>query len=184
MSAWTASIAFATAARSDGQTDMDELTAELTDLYNEHYSQLLRMAVLLVDDRSAAEDIVQDAFVRVFDSRARLRDRDRALAFLRRSVLNKSRSLLRRRQVSRKYQHRLVQRESGPDESAHGVDRTVLAEAIARLPPRQREAIVLRYYADFSEAYTAKIMKVTPGAVKAYCSRGVTRLSSLLRERV
>ncbi|ASU80887.1 SigE family RNA polymerase sigma factor [Actinopolyspora erythraea] len=163
---------------------MDELTAELTDLYNEHYSQLLRMAVLLVDDRSAAEDIVQDAFVRVFDSRARLRDRDRALAFLRRSVLNKSRSLLRRRQVSRKYQHRLVQRESGPDESAHGVDRTVLAEAIARLPPRQREAIVLRYYADFSEAYTAKIMKVTPGAVKAYCSRGVTRLSSLLRERV
>ncbi|PRW64105.1 SigE family RNA polymerase sigma factor [Actinopolyspora mortivallis] len=162
----------------------DELTTELVALYHEHYRQLLRMALLLVDDRSAAEDVVQDAFVRVFDSRARLRDRDKALAFLRRAVLNRARSLLRRRQVSKRYQHRLVQREPAPDESVQRVDRTVLAEALARLPRRQREAVVLRYYADFSEAYAAEIMRVTPGAVKAYCSRGVARLSSLLRERV
>lgn len=163
---------------------MDELTAELVELYHEHYRELLRMALLLVDDRSAAEDVVQDAFTRVFDSRACLRDREKALAYLRQTVLNRARSLLRRRQVSKRYRHRLVQRDPAPDESVRGVDRTVLAEAIARLPRRQREAVVLRYYADFSEAYTAEMMKVTPGAVKAYCSRGVARLSSLLRERV
>lgn len=163
---------------------MDELTAELTAVYQEHYRQLLRMALLLVDDRSVAEDVVQDAYVRVYDARSRLRDRDKALAFLRQTVLNRARSLLRRKQVSKRYEHRLVQRDPHPDDSVRGIDRTVIAEALTRLPRRQREAVVLRYYADFSEEYTAKLMKVTPGAVKSYCSRGVARLSNLLRERV
>ncbi len=163
---------------------MDELTDKLTDLYQEHYRQLLRVALLLVDDRGVAEDIVQDAFVRVFASRTRLRDPDKALAFLRQSVLNRARSTLRRRRVARKYQARLVSREPHPDETRRGVDRAVLADALAKLPRRQREAVVLRYYADLSEARTAELMKVTPGAVKSYCSRGVARLSGLLRERV
>ena len=60
----------------------------------------------------------------------------------------------------------------------------MLAEALAQLPRRQREAVVLRYYADLSEARTAGIMRVSRGAVKSYCSRGVARLSELLRERV
>lgn len=168
----------------DGLRPMDELTSKLTDLYQEHYRQLLRMALLLVDDRGVAEDIVQDAFVRVFDSRARLRDPDKALAFLRQAVLNRARSTLRRRRVARKYLPRLVAREAHPDETGRGVDRAVLAHALAQLPRRQREAVVLRYYADFSEARTAELMRVTPGAVKSYCSRGVSRLSDLLRGRM
>ncbi|NYI86013.1 SigE family RNA polymerase sigma factor [Saccharopolyspora hordei] len=163
---------------------MDELTSKLTDLYQEHYKQLLRIAVLLVDDRAAAEDIVQDAYVRVFDSRTRLRDPGKALAFLRQAVLNRARSVLRRRLVAKKYQPKLATEDSQPDDTGRGVDRAVLAAALAKLPRRQREAVVLRYYADLSESRTAEVMGCSQGAVKSYCSRGVSRLSELLGERV
>lgn len=181
----TVSIALpVTAWRGNGLAAMDELTTKLTDLYQENYRQLLRIAVLLVDDKAAAEDIVQDAYLRVFDSRNRLRDPDKALAFLRQAVLNKARSALRRRMVARKYQPRLATQDSHPDNTGRGVDRAVLADALAQLPRRQREAVVLRYYADFSEVRTAKMMGCSRGAVKSYCSRGIARLSELLRERV
>jgi RNA polymerase sigma-70 factor (sigma-E family) len=181
----TVSIALpVTAWPGDGLAAMDELTTKLTDLYQEHYRQLLRIAVLLVDDRASAEDIVQDAYVRVFDSRSRLRDPEKALAFLRQAVLNRARSVLRRRMVARKYQPRLAVEDSHPDDSGRGVNRVVLSDALAKLPRRQREAVVLRYYADLSEARTAEVMGVSVGAVKSYCSRGVARLSDLLRERV
>lgn len=181
----TVSIALPVTARpGDGLAAMDELTTKLTDLYQENYRQLLRIAVLLVDDRAAAEDIVQDAYLRVFDSRSRLRDPEKALAFLRQAVLNRARSILRRRMVAKRYQSRLVTEESQPDDTGRGLDRAVLADALARLPRRQREAVVLRYYADFSEVRTAELMGVSQGAVKSYCSRGVARLSDLLRERV
>jgi RNA polymerase sigma-70 factor (sigma-E family) len=163
---------------------MDELTSKLTDLYQEHYKQLLRIAILLVDDRASAEDIVQDAYVRVFDSRSRLRDPDKALAFLRQAVLNRARSMLRRRMIAKKYQPKLATQDSQPDDTGRGVDRAVLAAALAQLPRRQREAVVLRYYADLSEARTAEVMGCSQGAVKSYCSRGVSRLSNLLGERV
>jgi RNA polymerase sigma-70 factor (sigma-E family) len=181
----TVSIALPVAARpDDGLADMDELTTKLTDLYQEHYRQLLRIAILLVDDRASAEDIVQDAYLRVFDARSRMRDPDKTLAFLRQAVLNRARSTLRRRQVAKRYQPRLVTKQSQPDDTERGADRAVLADALARLPRRQREAVVLRYYADLSEARTAKLMGISEGAVKSYCSRGVARLSDLLRERV
>ncbi|GAA4613823.1 SigE family RNA polymerase sigma factor [Saccharopolyspora hordei] len=179
------SIALPVAARpGDGLAAMDELTSKLTDLYQEHYKQLLRIAVLLVDDRAAAEDIVQDAYVRVFDSRTRLRDPGKALAFLRQAVLNRARSVLRRRLVAKKYQPKLATEDSQPDDTGRGVDRAVLAAALAKLPRRQREAVVLRYYADLSESRTAEVMGCSQGAVKSYCSRGVSRLSELLGERV
>ncbi|MER7078303.1 RNA polymerase sigma-70 factor, sigma-E family [Saccharopolyspora antimicrobica] len=168
----------------DGLAAMDELTSKLTDLYQEHYKQLLRIAVLLVDDRAAAEDIVQDAYVRVFDSRTRLRDPDKALAFLRQAVLNRARSMLRRRMVAKKYQPKLATEDSQPDDTGRGVDRAVLKVALAKLPRRQREAVVLRYYADLSEIRTAEVMGCSQGAVKSYCSRGISRLSELLGERV
>lgn len=181
----TVSIALpVTAWPGSGLAAMDELTTKLTHLYQEHYRQLLRIATLLVDDRAAAEDIVQDAFVRVFDSRARLRDSDKALAFLRQAVLNRARSTLRRRLVAKKYQSRLATSDTYPDDTNRGMDRAVLAGALARLPRRQREAVVLRYYADFSELRTAELMGCSQGAVKSYCSRGVARLSELLQERV
>lgn len=181
----TVSIALpVTAWPGDGLAAMDELTTKLTELYQDNYRQLLRIAVLLVDDRASAEDIVQDAYVRVFDSRARLRDPEKALAFLRQAVLNRARSVLRRRMVAKRYQPRIATEDSRPDDTGRGLDRAVLADALTHLPRRQREAVVLRYYADFSEARTAQLMGVSQGAVKSYCSRGVARLSDLLRERV
>ncbi|WP_406692298.1 SigE family RNA polymerase sigma factor [Saccharopolyspora sp. ID03-671] len=174
----------ATVRPGDRSAVMDELTSKLTDLYQEHYAQLLRIAVLLVDDRASAEDIVQDAYLRVFDSRNRLRDPDKALAFLRQAVLNRARSTLRRRLVARKYLPKLAVDDSLPDDTGRGLDRAVLAQALARLPRRQREAIVLRYYADLSEIRTAEVMGCSQGSVKSYCSRGVSRLSELLGERV
>lgn len=167
----------------DGLAAMDELTDKLTNLYQENYRQLLRIALLLVDDRVSAEDIVQDAFVRVYDSRSRLRDPNKALAFLRQAVLNRARSVLRRRLVARRYQPRLATRDAQPDDTGRGVDRAVLTEALGQLPRRQREAVVLRYYADLSEARTADVMGCSAGAVKAYCSRGIARLVELLGEQ-
>ncbi|GAB3285146.1 SigE family RNA polymerase sigma factor [Parasphingorhabdus pacifica] len=159
----------------------DRLAAStLTDLYQEHYNQLLRIAVLLVDDRASAEDIMQDAYIRVFESRSQLRDLDKALAFLRQAVLNQARSMLRHRTITKKYQPKLATQDSQPDDTRRGIDRAILADALAQLSRRQREALVLRYYADLSESHTAELMGYSSGAVRAFCSQGVSRLSSLL----
>ena len=181
----TVSIALPAAARAgDGPAEMDELTSKLTDLYQQHYKQLLRIAALLVDERAAAEDVVQDAYLRVFRSRKRLQDPDKALAFLRTAVVNGARSALRKRSVFRRYRPQLATEDHVPDDTGRGMDRMVLAQALASLPRRQREAVVLRYYADLSEQRAAEVMGCSPGTVKAYCSRGVSRLSALLGERV
>lgn len=173
----------ATARPGDGLAEMDELTSKLTDLYQQHYKQLLRIAALLVDERAAAEDVVQEAYLRVFRSRTRLEDPDKTLAFLRTAVVNGARSALRKRAVFRRYRAQLVTEDHAPDDNGRGMDRMVLAQALAELPRRQREAVVLRYYADFSESRTAEVMGCSPGTVKSYCSRGVSKLSALLGER-
>ena len=75
----------------------------LTDLYSRHYRALVRLAVLLVRDVPTAEDVVQDSFAAMHDGWQRLRDADCALAYLRHAVLNRSRSVLRRRAVADKH---------------------------------------------------------------------------------
>src|SRR3954469_18532909 len=162
--------------------DADEA---LVALYTAHYRSLVRTAALLLRDTPAAEDVVQDAFVAMHSSWRKLRDPDKALAYLRQAVVNRARSRLRHLKV--------VERKTpaAPAESAqvhggyvpsaeHGamraLERDHVLAAMRSLPNRQREVLVLRYYADMSEAQIADAMGISQGAVKSHASRGIAAL--------
>jgi RNA polymerase sigma-70 factor (sigma-E family) len=155
-------------------------------LYAAHHRALVRLAVLLLRDREAAEEVVQDSFVAVHGHWAKLRDPDLGLAYLRRTVVNRSRSALRRRAVEQRHLRSVTTRESvlpGPDEALAVTERRqrVLA-ALQELPRRQREVLVLRHYADLDEAGVATTLGISRGAVKSHAHRGAARLRQLLEE--
>jgi RNA polymerase sigma-70 factor (sigma-E family) len=152
-------------------------------LYAAHWRQLVRLAVLLVHDVGTAEEVVQECFVAVHRRWNHLNDPDKALAYLRQSVVNRSRSHLRHLAVVRRHAERQPLQElvSGPDATASDQDRraTVLA-ALRGLPRRQREVLVLRYYLDLSEAEIAETLGISRGAVKSHASRGAVALRAQL----
>ena len=152
----------------------------VTTLYSEHYRSLVRLAALLVRDAGTAEEVVQDSFVAMHGGR-RLRDSDKALSYLRQSVVNRSRSVLR---------HRIVVERNAPKpppdmpSAEHGaitlLERSAVVAALRTLPPRQREALVLRYYGDLSVAQIAGTMGISRGAVNSHLSRAMIALRSVL----
>jgi len=159
----------------------------LTELYVAHYARLIRLAALLVDDVGNCEEIVQEAYIKVHaalvGSRSRLRDDDMTVAYLRQTVVNLARSSLRRRLVARKHAPAPMPDAPSAEEGAYAqVERTAVVQALRNLPRRQREAVVLRYYGDLTEAAAAEVMKVSVGAVKAYTSRGLAALTVALEE--
>jgi RNA polymerase sigma-70 factor (sigma-E family) len=150
----------------------------LTKLYVLHYRSLVRLASLLLDDVGASEEIVQEAYIRVYE---RLQQVNDPLPYLRRTVVNLSRSALRHRQVVRRHAPLPPPDAPGADEGAYdAVARRDITEALRSLPRRQREAVVLRYFGDLSEAEVASIMGVTLGTVKSSCSRGLDALAAHL----
>jgi len=144
---------------------------------------LVRMAVLLVDDVSCAEDVVQDAFIGLQRRAQRLRDPNAAMGYLRVSVLNNARSVLRRRRTVRHF----LSRASVP-EAVSPADRGLLVAeehrevlaAVRTLPPRQQEVLILRYWSDLSEAEIAQTMGISEGTVKSTASRAMDKLEILL----
>ena len=155
----------------------------VTELYSEHYRALVRLAAMLVRDTQTAEEVVQDAFVAMHDGWQRLRDTEKALAYLRQAVVNRSRSVLRHRTVVDK---NLQKAPPDMPSAEHGamvlLERHAVVAALRDLPDRQREAIVLRYYADLSEADIAATMGISRGAVKSHTSRGMTALRAALEK--
>ena len=171
---------------SEPTTDPDAAwTADraVTHLFTTQYRPLVRLAVLLLRDASAAEELVQDAFVALHGRWGRLRDPDRAVAYLRQSVVNSARSALRHRGVVDRFLGRQV---AGADEAsaeAYALVAQTHAEVLAAvrtLPARQREALVLRYYLDLSEAQTAEAMGVSVGAVKSHTARALAALRRVM----
>ena len=155
----------------------------IVELHHLHYLPLVRMATLLVRDRCTAEEIVQDAFLSIHGAWAKLRDPAKAVPYLRQCVVNKSRSVLRRRMVEERYLGRPLPDAPPAEQSAMAIlDRSALVAALRMLPARQREAIVLRYYGDLSEADTARAMGISCGAVKSHTARGLTALRTSLAE--
>jgi RNA polymerase sigma-70 factor (sigma-E family) len=155
--------------------------AAVEQLYAAHWRQLVRLSVLLVHDQAAAEDVVQDAFVAMHGKWSRLRDPDKALAYLRQAVVNRSRSALRHRVVVERHARTAMLGEvtvEGP--TVGGARRDAVREALLRLSERQREVLVLRYYLDWSEAQIADALGITRGAVKAHAHRGSVALRELL----
>jgi RNA polymerase sigma-70 factor (sigma-E family) len=155
----------------------------VTELYSLHYHRLVRLAALLVRDVPTAEDVVQDSFAAVHDGWQRLRDADSALAYLRQAVVNRSRSVLRHRTVVDK---NLQKAPPDMPSAEHGamvlLERSAVVAALRGLPDRQREAIVLRYYADLSEAEIATAMGISRGAVKSHTARGMSALRTALEQ--
>ena len=171
------------AAPAEGTEWRADLT--VTELYSAHYPALVQLAAMLVRDTPTAEEVVQDAFIamhmhHVWD---RLRDTEKALAYIRRTVVNRSRMVLR---------HRVVMKKNAPKpepdmpSAEHGalarLKRTAVVAALRDLPERQREAIVLRYYADLSEAEIAAAMRISRGCVKSQTSRGMATLRAALAQ--
>ena len=160
--------------------------AAVEQLYAAHWRQLVRLSVLLVRDQGTAEELVQDAFVAMHGRWSRLREPDKALAYLRQAVVNRSRSALRHRAVVERH----AAREGAPL-SAPGADdsldttpdtdrREAVLDAMRALPQRQREVIALRYYLDLSEAEIADALGISTGAVKSHASRGAAALRTRL----
>lgn len=155
----------------------------VTQLYSMHYSPLVRLAMLLVRDFATAEEVVQDAFVATHRSWRRLRDPNKALSYLRQSVVNRARSVLRHRAVVEKHAPKGLPDAPSAEYGAIGeLERSAVIEALRKLPTRQREAVVMRYYGDFSEAQIADAMGISRGAVKSHTARGIAALRSVLEQ--
>ena len=159
-------------------------TETVTDLFRDHHLELVRLALVMVGNLATAEDVVQDAFERLFRGWPGLHQRASGLAYVRSSVLNGCRSVHRRAAVARRHAPRLAERPdaSGPDGASAAADRRDLAAALRRLPRRQREVLVLRYYLDLDVAEIADTLRISPGTVRSTITRGLAGLTRLLRE--
>jgi RNA polymerase sigma-70 factor (sigma-E family) len=160
---------------------MVEPAASLEQLYAQHAHGLCRLAVLLLEDQGAAEEIVQEAFLGLHARSTGLRDPDAALAYVRSAVLNGARSRLRRVRVARRHVHQVVPEPSAESGAVLAEDHREVLAALRALPPRQREAVVLRYWAGLSEAQIAAAMGVSAGSVKTHTSRAMSALTRDLR---
>ena len=150
-------------------------------LYRSQHRRLVGLAVLLVDDRSTAEDVVQDAFVGLCRRWHHLRDPGAAIGYLNRAVVNGGRDRLRRGRSSATSRLRMVPRPEGLASAEHDAvehdEQGRLWQAITRLPLRQRQVLVLRYYLDQTEAEIADTLQVSRGSVKRHASRGLEALA-------
>ncbi len=165
----------------DDATDARRLIEQL---FATHYLATLRLAALLVDDIYNAEDVVQEAFAALYRNLDGLRTPDVAAAYLRTSVVNRSRSMLRRRQVRRRLDHGQFQRNTEPadTEVLRAEEYRLVADAVRTLPIRNREVIVLRYWSGLSDAEIAEALGITPAAVTALAVRGRAAIRRALKE--
>ncbi|MFF8384883.1 RNA polymerase sigma factor [Streptomyces kanasensis] len=161
----------------------DPARPTVTELYHAHRLSLVRLAILLVDDQSSAEDVVQDAFVALYKRHGeRLDDVDNALGYLRTSVVNTARSVLRRRKTARAYvpPHE-ADAASAEDHALISDEHRRVLDALQGLTSRQREVLVLRYWSDLSEAQIAETLGLSRGAVKSTASRALDALERALK---
>ena len=154
---------------------------EVEHLFRSEYRDLVRLASLLLGDRSASEEVVQDAFVKLQIGWSRVREPDKAPAWLRSAVLNGARSRLRHQQVRRRHLEMVPPPFPPADAGAlAGDEHRRMMVALRALPERQREALVLKFYGNLSEAEIAVAMDVAAGTVKTHVHRGLAALQSAL----
>lgn len=149
----------------------------LEDLYRQHRMRLVRLAILLVDEPATAEDVVQEAFTGLHRNWAKLRDAAAAVGYLRAAVVNGSRSVLRRRKTAREYvPPHAVNARSAESLAMLSTEHQTVVKALSKLPPRQREVLVLRYYGGLSEVEIAEATGISKGTVKSTASRALEAL--------
>lgn len=141
----------------------------MAEVFTGQYPSLVRLAAMLLNDCHTAEDVVQDAYVRVAARHYRLRDPHKALAYLRQTVVNLSRNSLRRRMLARRHAaSSLPVAASAEDDAIDRFERQAVIQGLRALPRRQREVLVLRYYLECSVEETAELLGLSTGSVKAY----------------
>jgi RNA polymerase sigma factor (sigma-70 family) len=159
---------------------IDTARAELVDvLFRRHYAALVRLAVVMLGDRDAAEDAVQEAFVALYRNWRSLRDREAAEVYLRSAVLNRCRSWVRRQATRRAPRPLMLLRErqeSAEDTTVHHDEVGSLVAAMRTLARRQREVLACRYVLELSVAETAGVLQISQGAVKAHTHRALHAL--------
>lgn len=157
----------------------------MVDLFRREGAALVRLARLFTDDRTAAEDLVQEAFIRLYRSAHRIRDRDKAASYLRSIVLNLARDHNRRGLMSLRHHEALTpvaSPEAPEDRTLLDAEQAHVVEALRSLPPRQRDCLVLRFYLDLSRSEIAETLGISPDSVKTHCRRGLSSLRGLLKE--
>ncbi len=158
----------------------------MTALYDAHAISMIRIALIMLGDRAAAEDVVQDAFFGLYRRWSKLSDPANALTYVRSAVLNGCRDTLKR-QARRDRRDRAAARSWQDVDSAEalaliGEDQRRILVAVRQLPGRQREALVCRFYLDMSEEETARAMGISRGTVKSATSRAVAAIGRMLKE--
>jgi RNA polymerase sigma-70 factor (sigma-E family) len=162
--------------------------SQVAALFRDHHGELVRLALLLVGDVPTAEDVVQDIYARLHARPDRLEDCQAPLPYVRAAVLNGCRSVLRHRGLARRIGvlHAAALRDeplaSAESEVILSEDRRAVLAALARLPRRRREVLVLRYYLGLSEAEIAAVLGVTAGTVKSTAARALAALARDLGE--
>jgi RNA polymerase sigma-70 factor (sigma-E family) len=160
--------------------------SDLTELFARRHAELVRLAVLLVDDQPTAEDIVQDVFARLHGRRSQGGGDGESLAYVRAAVLNGCRSQLRRRALARRLagahgkSFDQVTQDSAEQEVMRSEERRQVLDALATLSSRRREVLILRYYVGLSEAEIADVLGVSTGTVKSTAARGLAALARML----
>jgi RNA polymerase sigma-70 factor (sigma-E family) len=145
----------------------------LDELFRQHHQRVVRLAFLLTQDTGIAEEIAQEAFVRVWQAWDRVQD---GPAFLRTTAVNLAKSSLRRRALETRHRFKRGEDAVHVDPST----RIDAIRALERLPMRQRMCVALRFYEDLSESDTAAVMGISVGAVKSQTFKALQRLGSIL----
>ncbi len=151
-------------------------------LFDEHYVPLCRLAFVILGDHALAEEIVMEALLRTFSGWGRLRDPGRADVYLRRAVINLSRTGIRRKILERRASASLENRRQVAPSASAPEDASVVWEAVRRLPDRQRACVVFFYYEDLPEAQIAEILDCAVGTVKSQLSKARAKLELALRD--
>jgi RNA polymerase sigma-70 factor (sigma-E family) len=152
-------------------------------LYHREALALVRLARLFTDDRTGAEDIVQEAFIRLYHSADRISDTKKSAAYLRSIVINLARDYNRRGLLSLRHVDSMIddRRPTIPeDESLRTESQNEVIKALQALSGRQRECLVLRFYFDLSEKEIAETLAISTNSVKTHCRRGLEALGPML----
>ena len=153
----------------------------IVEMFQQHGSGLVRMVRMFVDDRNAAEDLVQEAFIRLARSRHRIEDSSKAAAYLRSIVLNLARDHNRRGLVS--LRHHLPSdplRASLEDTIELREDQRMVIDALRDLPHRQRDCLILRYYDELPVPGIGEVLGISANSVKTHLKRGLRSLEARL----
>jgi RNA polymerase sigma-70 factor (sigma-E family) len=178
----------ASAATADAGGSADDAAAAVTAIYQANALGLVRLAHVMVSDVGLAEDIVQDAFGGLYRRWGHLSDQSKALAYVRSAVLNSCRSALRRKQPVMRGDLAIDERgqpsvhTSGEAAALAEDERRIVMAALRKLPDRQREVLVLRFYLDMSEAQIAAEMGIGQSTVRSAAHRAFTKLGRMLEE--